>query len=90
MHSEEFDQGDDQPYASAAIKNNAENAVVLWNVPQIAQGYLKEWERLWGAEVTIVHGTGFERSLRYTLRYNHTPLISSTALVTKNTYLIPR
>jgi hypothetical protein len=46
MHSEEFDQGDDQPYASAAIKNDAENALVLWNVPQIAQGYLN-WEQLW-------------------------------------------
>ena len=34
-------------YTTAAIKHNAENALVLWNVPQIAQVYAKEWERLW-------------------------------------------
>ena len=34
-------------YTSGAIKHNAENALVLWNVPQIATIYAKEWERLW-------------------------------------------
>ena len=34
-------------YTSAAVKHNAENALVLWNVPQIAQVYAKEWDRLW-------------------------------------------
>ena len=34
-------------YTTAAIKHNAENALVLWNVPQIAQVYAAEWERLW-------------------------------------------
>jgi phosphatidylserine/phosphatidylglycerophosphate/cardiolipin synthase-like enzyme len=34
-------------YTTAAIKHNAENALVLWNVPQIAAIYAKEWERLW-------------------------------------------
>ena len=34
-------------YTTAAVKHNAENALVLWNVPQIAQVYVKEWERLW-------------------------------------------
>ena len=34
-------------YTTAAVKHNAENALVLWNVPQIAQVYAKEWERLW-------------------------------------------
>jgi phosphatidylserine/phosphatidylglycerophosphate/cardiolipin synthase-like enzyme len=34
-------------YTTAADKHNAENALVLWNVPQIAQIYAKEWERLW-------------------------------------------
>ena len=29
-----------------AIKDNAENAFVLWNVPQIAKVYAWEWERL--------------------------------------------
>lgn len=32
---------------TAAIKHNAENALVLWNVPQIAEVYAREWERLW-------------------------------------------
>ena len=34
-------------YTTAAAKHNAENALVLWNVPQIAEIYAKEWERLW-------------------------------------------
>ena len=34
-------------YTTAAIKHNAENALVLWNVPQIAKVYAREWERLW-------------------------------------------
>lgn len=34
-------------YTTAAVKHNAENALVIWNVPQIAQIYAKEWERLW-------------------------------------------
>jgi phosphatidylserine/phosphatidylglycerophosphate/cardiolipin synthase-like enzyme len=34
-------------FTTAAVKHNAENALVLWNVPQIAQIYAKEWERLW-------------------------------------------
>lgn len=34
-------------YTTAAVKHNAENALLLWNVPQIAQVYAKEWERLW-------------------------------------------
>jgi phosphatidylserine/phosphatidylglycerophosphate/cardiolipin synthase-like enzyme len=34
-------------YTTAAVKHNAENALVLWNVPQIAQVYAREWERLW-------------------------------------------
>ena len=29
-------------------KHKAENALVLWNVPQIAAIYAKERERLWG------------------------------------------
>ena len=34
-------------YTTGAIKHNAENALVLWNVPQIAEVYAREWERLW-------------------------------------------
>ncbi len=34
-------------YTEAAIRHNAENALVLWNAPQVAAVYTKEWERLW-------------------------------------------
>ena len=35
-------------YTEGAVKHNAENALVLWNVPQIAVVYAKEWLRMWG------------------------------------------
>ncbi len=31
----------------AAVRHNARNALVLWNAPQIAAVYAKEWLRLW-------------------------------------------
>ena len=34
-------------YTSAAVQRNAENALVLWNVPQMATVYAEEWERMW-------------------------------------------
>jgi phosphatidylserine/phosphatidylglycerophosphate/cardiolipin synthase-like enzyme len=34
-------------FTTAADRHNAENALVLWNVPQVAGIYTKEWERLW-------------------------------------------
>ncbi len=34
-------------YTTAADRHNAENALVLWNVPQLAGQYAAEWERLW-------------------------------------------
>jgi phosphatidylserine/phosphatidylglycerophosphate/cardiolipin synthase-like enzyme len=34
-------------YTTAAIKRNAENALVLWNVPPIASEYALEFARLW-------------------------------------------
>jgi hypothetical protein len=34
-------------YTTAAIKHSAEDALLLWNVPQIAEVYAREWERLW-------------------------------------------
>ena len=34
-------------YTAAAVKSNAENALVLWNVPEIARTYASEWERMW-------------------------------------------
>jgi hypothetical protein len=33
---------------SVEWKRNAENVLVLWNVPKIAEVYAREWERLWG------------------------------------------
>jgi phosphatidylserine/phosphatidylglycerophosphate/cardiolipin synthase-like enzyme len=35
-------------YTSAAANKNAENALLLRNVPSLASTYEKEWERLWG------------------------------------------
>ncbi len=34
-------------YTMAAIEHNAENALVLWNIPPIASRYTTEFERLW-------------------------------------------
>lgn len=34
-------------YSAAAASKNAENVLLLWNVPQIAQTYDKEWTSLW-------------------------------------------
>lgn len=34
-------------YTTAADKHNAENALVLWNVLQLAAQYAAEWARLW-------------------------------------------
>jgi hypothetical protein len=38
---------DENTNAPLSIKHNAENAFVLWNVPEIAKVYAKEWDRLW-------------------------------------------
>ncbi len=34
-------------FTTAAIKHNAENAIVLWNVPDVAKAFSREWKRLW-------------------------------------------
>ena len=34
-------------YTGSADKRNAENALVLRGVPDLAEAYLKEWKRLW-------------------------------------------
>jgi phosphatidylserine/phosphatidylglycerophosphate/cardiolipin synthase-like enzyme len=34
-------------YSQAAVKSNAENALLLWNVPALAVRYRTEWQRLW-------------------------------------------
>ena len=40
-------------YTTAAIKHNAENAIVLWDVPTIAQAYAMEWQRLWDESIDV-------------------------------------
>lgn len=32
---------------SAAAEKNAENALLLWNVPGLASSYVREWKRVW-------------------------------------------
>ena len=34
-------------FTTAAIKHNAENAILLWNVPDVAKAFAREWKRLW-------------------------------------------
>ncbi len=38
---------------SAAANKNAENVLVLWNVPQIAASYDQEWSQLWNEATQI-------------------------------------
>jgi phosphatidylserine/phosphatidylglycerophosphate/cardiolipin synthase-like enzyme len=40
-------------YSAAAANKNAENVLVLWNVPQIAASYDKEWSQLWNEATSI-------------------------------------
>ena len=40
-------------YSEAAASKNAENVLVLWNVPQIAASYDQEWSQLWN-EATLI------------------------------------
>jgi hypothetical protein len=34
-------------YTTADMTHNAENALVLWNIPPVATRYTTEFERLW-------------------------------------------
>ena len=34
-------------FTSAAAKRNAENAIVIWNNPQLADVYMKDWQKHW-------------------------------------------
>ncbi len=38
---------------SAAASKNAENVLVLWNVPQITATYNKEWNNLWNEAIPV-------------------------------------
>lgn len=40
-------------YSAAAAKSNAENVLLLWNVPQLAQTYDNQWNQLWN-EATLI------------------------------------
>ena len=40
-------------YSAAAANKNAENVLVLWNVPQIAATYDNQWNQLWN-EATLL------------------------------------
>ena len=34
-------------YSAAAVHKNAENVLMLWNAPDLAAKYTREWQRLW-------------------------------------------
>jgi phosphatidylserine/phosphatidylglycerophosphate/cardiolipin synthase-like enzyme len=34
-------------YSSAAANKNAENVIILWDMPKVAEKYIAEWNRLW-------------------------------------------
>ncbi|MFN7094007.1 MAG: phospholipase D family protein [Burkholderiales bacterium] len=40
-------------YSAAAAHKNAENVLVLWNVPQIAQRYEEQWDSYWQEATTL-------------------------------------
>ncbi|WP_230946683.1 phospholipase D family protein [Burkholderia cepacia] len=40
-------------YTSAAASKNAENALILWNVPPLAAQYDADWQRLWQEGVAL-------------------------------------
>lgn len=44
-------------YTASANKRNAENALVLYNVPELADRYLTEWTRLWDESQTLTLGS---------------------------------
>lgn len=40
-------------YTAAAAQSNAENALVIWNVPQLVARYQVDWQRLWNEGVDL-------------------------------------
>ena len=40
-------------YSAAAVNRNAENVLLLLNVPEIAQKYRQEWQRLWNESQAV-------------------------------------
>jgi len=43
-------------YTQAAVKSNAENVLLLWNVPTVAARYRSEWLRLWNESTELPPG----------------------------------
>ena len=40
-------------YSAAAARRNAENVLLLWDVPQVAELYEREWQRLWAESMEV-------------------------------------
>lgn len=40
-------------YSAAAASRNAENVLMLWNMPELARIYAQEWQRLWEESIPI-------------------------------------
>lgn len=40
-------------YSTAAVSRNAENVLMLWNMPELAQIYVQEWQRLWEESIPM-------------------------------------
>lgn len=40
-------------YSAAATSRNAENVLMLWNMPELAQVYVQEWQRLWEESIPM-------------------------------------
>lgn len=40
-------------YSAAAASRNAENVLMLWNMPELAQVYVQEWQRLWEESIPM-------------------------------------
>jgi len=40
-------------YSAAAVDRNTENVLLLRNVPEIAELYVREWQRLWNESIDV-------------------------------------
>jgi len=40
-------------YTASAQNKNAENVLLLWNVPELAEKYTRNWEKLWNEGVDV-------------------------------------
>ena len=40
-------------YSAAAVSRNAENVLMLWNMPELAGIYTREWQRLWDEAIPM-------------------------------------